>query len=1047
MLQRSPEKVVTLQKEIYKDIYHKSEWAYVKVQSLFEYAGKYFLDISLIDDLFVKTNPINLDILTYLNNRYVHSSELINIFKKMNQKANIIKHSVDENRLQEISYDEGFLKECFSAYNMYVKTLFMESYRFFLLNEIIFKKCTALAINQKAESITRKVPQATFTTNIPVVQNDLIRVYCGTGKQDYGFIVHGLSKTMQCENIHARIYATIFSFLQRNRIMKKSSKLLELEVNDGIVHNYSNIYRYQIIILLLIRANLLKNNVLTISLVTGSFAEFKYAALSVFEYASMLAELMQVDYLMPEILESSSGVCISLDNTYSDRTNVYVENCLTPQENTTREIWQESAIRYSFKVSARSNKILNIFLYDFFGYASFKPGQVETLQIMLNSPQNALCILPTGGGKSLIYYFLAFMQPCPTLIVEPTDILIKDQIRNMIDRHGIDDVQTIGKNDLFTKGYFQAKNKFIFVTPSVFQYQSLVCRIIALNNEHAISNIILDEIHTISQWSHDFRPDYLMLSFNLLTFIDHPRMFCFTATANYRVVNDIRSQIPLKADEIVLPISLQREDLSFEYIPCSDEPIFFEVLNSKVDSLSLHSSRNINKMLAFTKDISQSRLAVKSVSMNTRYQIDVFNAELPNSYLGFIKGRKSVLVADTGMGIGINLLDIQSVFHLGLPISKAQYVQEIGRSSRMGQGAVSTVVFKSKMSMSEPERRMIDFNTSIDEILGILDALPDDNDLAYAFRMILGHVEHYAAAATNICSLYEQLEKVDNFTVVRFDLDGTDPIELKRQQIYLYFLHRMGVVYNWYIQNEQSRYIEYLIEVEHNKSDLSTIKEQSIGYISQLSQDNKTCYQIEEAVNTKEIIYIVQQWYFNEFLYYHREQLLNTLDFFEINAKGHSSDKEIMSQLAEYFTISSVSLTNEADYLILSLSIREILEWAQKNQNSEMVASCEHFIENQYNAKLDLFIFSFQLFASGHFNASRFERIVSQIDESLWIDFQDNIYIVYRSCSDFEKLQLFNCLCLRAPEQDMLEIIFEKNPKDLIYYGYLTQIVNLSINK
>ena len=92
-----------------------------------------------------------------------------------------------------------------------------------------------------------------------------------------------------------------------------------------------------------------------------------------------------------------------------------------------------------------------------------------------------------------------------------------------------------------------------------------------------ISGVILDEIHTISNWSHDFRPDYLMLSFNLLTFADHPRLYGFTATANYRVVKDIKNQLVIPDDSIVIPVELKRTDISFEYRPVLQDDEFSEV--------------------------------------------------------------------------------------------------------------------------------------------------------------------------------------------------------------------------------------------------------------------------------------------------------------------------------------------------------------------------------------------------------------------------------------------------------------------------------------
>lgn len=1043
MQQVIPDKIISLRNEIYRDVYNKSEWIYVKLQSLFEVIGRLYLDLSLRDGEFAYTNPNGFAIFNYLERRYIKNQKLANQFATLNERANLIKHNTDPNRLQIAKFELPFVTFCFKEYNQYASDLFKKDGIMFWLDLSIISDFTTVKVSpmlaKKQIEVYKPSVKSSTTSNIESSKS-FYQTYCGAGKQDYGFQIYGLPAKSNCNLTAANIYATVYGFLQRSLNVQKSCFIKSRENKFGKIFNLSKIFRYQLILLLMIRSNYVFNSTLTVFPIEESDMELSIAADSIMDYASKLSKLSGIEFTPISIIISKNGVKISAsDNSSADiRTLDFTSRQLDP----TRDIWFERPIKYSIKESSEHQVILETLLNDFFGYTTFKPGQFEALVHMLNCSESSLCIMPTGGGKSLIFYFLSLLQPGPSLIVSPTRVLITDQIRNMQTLHHIDDVQTLSNYDLYNKGHFSINNKFILLTPADFQHYAFIYKVIELNQDRKISGIILDEIHTISNWSHDFRPDYLMLSFNLITFADHPRIYGFTATANYRVVKDIKKQLSVLDESIVLPVELKRTDISFEYMSVPQDNDFATAFKENVRKIAFDSRKGSDKMLTFTKNENQSESLIKSIDEDCLYHIDVFHSNTDDSYIGFVKGRKSVLVADSSMGIGINLPDVYHIMHVGLPISKAQYVQEIGRASRFGHGAKSTVVFKSKKSMTPQERRALDFNTSIDEILSILANLPTDNDIASAFKSILGHIENYAAAANNIYSLYEKLISIDNFTVLNISVDPRDIHQMRRYQVYLYFLHKMGIIYNWYVKQQSGASIEYLIEVEHDKSRLPTVKQKTIDYISQLSDNKKVFYLVEHAADTKEVILIVQQWYYNEFLYFHREQMLNILDFFEINASAKTKDNEIMAQLSEYFAVGISSNGTDNLSFLSSLTIRELFEKSKEIQDSSFISSIEHRLENEYDSKLDLFLFFHQLFCYTHFNQSRLERIVCQISDPLWIDLMDNLFIVYRDCTDDEKLVLFNIITLREEEQHIIERIYEKNTPDIIYYGYFSKTVN-----
>lgn len=1060
-----PEKVISLRNEIFEDIYRNSEWIYVKLQSLFQTVGCVFLENNLWEGEFSSEESTGSEIFRHIiRSRFFQSKAKLNIEKQfydLNEKANLIKHNSDPDRLEKTDFDIGFVKACFRAYNQYVYELFDKDWRSFELDLSIFDDTVVATVSSVTETNDLKSAEY-FSKDYEIeservivshektkrtfpLANRMYKFYCGAGRQDYGFVVHGIPEVRTCQIKEASLYAIVFGFLQRNINVKKDYLVEQWEARYGRQLNLSVIFRYQMILLLMIRANFAEESKIRVYPTDGMEPELRVAIESITSYTQKLATLTGVDSSSVSIIVSEKGFRISAtSNVYA---NIYVVDFESRSDETAREIWFERPVKYSVSRSDPHRKIIEYFMFDFFGYSSFKPGQFEALIHMMNSSVNSLCIMPTGGGKSMLYYFLALLQPGSSLIISPTGILIEDQIRNMQLLHQIDDVQIIQDEDLYQKGKFSILHKFIFLTPSDFQHVSMIYKIIELNTSRKISAIMLDEVHTISNWSHDFRPDYLMLSFNLLTFADHPRMYGFTATANFRVVNDIKYQLALEDNAIVLPVELKRTDISFDYIPTKHETEFSDIFREEVEKIAYGSKRDKDKMIAFTKNEKQSRKLVDSIDDACKYHIDVFHSDVADSYLGFINGRKSVLVADAGMGIGINMPDVYHVMHIGLPISKAQYVQEIGRSSRFGQGATSSVVFKSKRNMSDYERRALNFNTSIDEVLSLIALMRDDNeenDIAYACSSILGHLENYTSAATHINEIYEELLNVENETKLNIAVNNQDEKSIRRHQVYLYFLHKMGIIYNWYIVRKNSDSIDYSIEVEHNHHRLEAVRQRSIEYISRLSPtpNKRTVYLIEQAKDIKTIILLVQKWYYDEFLYYHREQLLNILDFLEINESGNVTNEEITSQLAGYFAVATFSNSQDEIQLFSALSIRELMEKSIENQDVSLISRIEHHLENQYQSKLDLFSFFNQFYTHKYFNQSRLERIVNRIEKVLWFELLENLFVLYGDCSDAEKLSMFNILSQRIKEDQLLEKIYEKNPLDMIYYAYYAKTVN-----
>jgi len=348
--------------------------------------------------------------------------------------------------------------------------------------------------------------------------------------------------------------------------------------------------------------------------------------------------------------------------------------------------------------------------------------------------------------------------------------------------------------------------------------------------------------------------------------------------------------------------------------------------------------------------------------------------------------------------------------------------------------------------MNKYERVIIDFNSSIDEILSTLKILEDDNDLKLTFTKLLGHITHYSKMASGIYELFERLVEVDNYLRISFKSNISSNI--LTQQVYMYFLFKMGIIHNWYLVEKNEKYITYDIEVSDAHTNLIFVKKKSIDYIASLGFYSQEIHLIEEATTIKEIIYLVQSWYYNQFLRYHREQLLNIIDFFEMNLTQKARREEIVEQLSDYFSGSLISDGNNEKSYVMALTIREMIESIEIQSNVALISKIERVLENEYIAKLDLYVCIHQIVASSHLNTSRIQRALGSINKSTLFDFMDNLYLLYlKLTSDLDKLEFVKCLSKMQDYDYLMENLYSKINKDKLYYAYLAKHVNKEINK
>jgi len=319
----------------------------------------------------------------------------------------------------------------------------------------------------------------------------------------------------------------------------------------------------------------------------------------------------------------------------------------------------------------------NQILKEKFGYDSFRGRQADVIDSVL-SGKDTVCIAPTGAGKSLNFQVPSLMLDGLTIVVSPLIALMKDQVDTLVSK-GLPSTfinSSLGQSDYSERlnMVIAGKFKILYVSPERFSNSSFMGAMSTVN----VSLFAIDECHCVSQWGHDFRPDYLRLAKAINAF-NRPPVIALTATATPEVREDVVKQLELREPNVFVS-GFERENLTLGVeFSARKEMKFYRVMKDakkwETGIIYCSTRRNVEALSRYFKSNK-----IKHVSYHGGMKEDDRN-EIQNK---FMSGNYPVVIATNAFGMGIDRSDLRFVTHLDIPGSVEAYYQEAGRAGRDG---------------------------------------------------------------------------------------------------------------------------------------------------------------------------------------------------------------------------------------------------------------------------------------------------------------------------------------------------------------------------
>jgi ATP-dependent DNA helicase RecQ len=405
-------------------------------------------------------------------------------------------------------------------------------------------------------------------------------------------------------------------------------------------------------------------------------------------------------------------------------------------------------------------------LHHHFIFPEFRPGQQEALTHILEG-RDALVVMPTGSGKSLIYQLAALSLDGAALVISPLVALMKDQIDSLIKRNiaatFINSSLSTAEQNKRLQSFANGEYKMILVAPERLRQQTF--RDVLAQTK--ISLLAIDEAHCLSQWGHDFRPDYLHIA-HARRQLNSPITLALTATATPRVQDDIIQLLGLPHAERVIT-GFNRPNLFFEVFAARDDAAKLNLTRDFLHQaegagiIYVGTRRDAENVAAYIRD--ELKLSAQ------HYHAALDSAQRTQTQDAFLSGDLPLIVATNAFGMGIDRPDVRFVLHYTLPSTLEAYYQEAGRAGRDGLPARVAMLY------SPNDTRLHSFFIENDS--------PTDDELRAVHNFLRGPIQGVAATEIEAATQLHQtkvrvaLEQLESIHAIKRDPDVSGFLQIE----------------------------------------------------------------------------------------------------------------------------------------------------------------------------------------------------------------------------------------------------------------------------
>jgi len=332
---------------------------------------------------------------------------------------------------------------------------------------------------------------------------------------------------------------------------------------------------------------------------------------------------------------------------------------------------------------------LNV-LKEIFGFDTFRPGQEEVIRAVLDG-RDTLAVMPTGGGKSLCYQIPALMQESLTVIISPLISLMKDQVDSLI-QSSVGDAATLHSGLSHEERWEverrvrEGEIKMLYVAPERLRSLEFVLSL----RRAGVGLFVVDEAHCISEWGHNFRPDYLFLP-RVVKDLGNPPVLALTATATPRVREDILRSLGMRSPEVVVT-SFNRPNLTYRVVEAKKKesklPLILEIIRRSPPPGIVYAMTR--------KECEELAAGLRRSGVDAaHYHAGLGAAERSKVQERFMTDEVPVVVATIAFGMGVDKPNVRFVVHANFPASLPAYIQEAGRAGRDGEPSECVVLYRS----------------------------------------------------------------------------------------------------------------------------------------------------------------------------------------------------------------------------------------------------------------------------------------------------------------------------------------------------------------